>query len=217
MDDKALIDRCIADPGDMQAFEELILRYERKIVAAAIRLCANREEGEDLAQETFLRAWRALPGYRGQASFSTWLIAILSNLWKDRLRRARPQESYDELTEGADDTVPRQFGDEQPGPDSMAEQGEEKAVLGAMIDELTPEFREALVLRDVHGYSYEEVAVITGTNLGTVKSRINRARTQLRAKIISYQEQFPGFFRLSVVESDEKAAGEAGGGGTGNG
>ena len=99
MQDKALAELC--GVGDMAAFEELVFRYEKRLVAAAWRLCGDRQEGEDLAQEVFLKAWRAMAGYRGQASFATWLMTILSNLWKDRLRKKKlPQDSLDEAIEG---------------------------------------------------------------------------------------------------------------------
>jgi RNA polymerase sigma-70 factor (ECF subfamily) len=86
-------------------------------------------------------------------------------------------------------------------------------VLDGMIQELQPEYKEALVLRDIHGFSYEEVSVITGSNLGTVKSRISRARTIMKERIILYQEQSPGFFRLTHTEKDSLGAGKAKGGG----
>ena len=212
-DDKELI--AMSVQGDAAAFEALVYRYERKIVAAACRLCGSREEGEDLAQETFIRAWRALAGYRGQASFGAWLTAILRNLWRDRLRKARaPQESIDEAIEGEEGQIHKQIKDGAPGPETIAESDETSEVLSGMIQALKPEFREALILRDVQGFSYEEVAVITGTSLGTVKSRINRGRTLMKDMVLSYQEHNPGFFRLSKVKPDKGEAGKTEGGET---
>ena len=201
--------------GDIPAFEELVFRYEKRIAAAAYRLCGDRQEGEDLAQEVFVKAWKALSGYRGQASFGAWLTAILTNLWKDRLRKKRfPQDSLDEAIEGEEGARTKQYPDSSPGPDQLAEAGETGAVLGGMILELQPEFREALILRDVQGFSYEEVAVITGSNIGTVKSRINRARSLMKVKILEYQEQNPEFFRLNQTKKDGAKAAEAEGGGS---
>ncbi|MEL7622673.1 MAG: sigma-70 family RNA polymerase sigma factor [Clostridiales bacterium] len=211
LEEKALIEMCVKN--DMRAFEELVLRYEKKIVAAAFRLCGERQGGEDLAQETFLRAWRALSGYRGQASFGTWLMAILTNLWRDKLRKNQiPQESLDEAFEGEEGTLQKQFSDQGPGPEVLAEAAETGQILGHLLQELKPEYKEALVLRDVQGFSYEEVAVITGSNLGTVKSRINRARTLMKEKILDFQEQNPGFFRLNQAKEDKNKAGKAKGG-----
>ena len=188
MDEKSLIALCIE--GDMQAFEALVLRHEKKVFAAAYRLSGSREDGEDLAQEAFIKAWRALSGYRGQASFGTWMMAILTNLWRDRLRKVQvPQESLDEEIEGEEGPIQKQFPDKQPGPEALTESGEAYRVLGDMLQELKAEYKEALVLRDVQGFSYEEVAAITGNSLGTVKSRINRGRALMRDKILGYQEQ----------------------------
>jgi RNA polymerase sigma-70 factor (ECF subfamily) len=211
LDEKALIALCAE--GNMQAFEELALRYEKKVAAAAFRLCGHRQEGEDLAQETFLRAWRAFSGYRGQASFGTWLMAILTNLWRDKLRKTQiPQESLDESLEGAEGPLQKQFQDQQPGPENLAEAAEANSVLGRMLQELKPEYKEALVLRDIQGFSYEEVAAITGSNLGTVKSRINRARTLMKEKVLRFQEQNPGFFRLNQAKGKKSEAGGTEGG-----
>ncbi len=211
LEEKTLIAMC--SKGDMRAFEELVLRYEKKVVAAAFRLCGDRQQGEDLAQETFLRAWRALSGYRGQASFGTWLMAILTNLWRDKLRKNQlPQESLDEAFEGDEGPLQKQFQDTAPGPEALTEAAETDQVLGHLLQELKPEYKEALVLRDVQGFSYEEVAVITGSNLGTVKSRINRARTLMKEKILGFQEQNPGFFRLNQAKEDKSKAGKAKGG-----
>ena len=210
-EDKALIEMCV--DGDTAAFEQLVLRYEKKVVAAACRLCGNRHDGEDLAQEAFIKAWRALTGYRGQASFNTWMMTILTNLWKDRLRKKQlPQESIDEPAESEEGGVYRQYRDASPGPDSEAVSNEANEVLGGFISSLQPEFREALILRDVQGFSYEETAAITGSNLGTVKSRINRARTLVKAMVMEYQEQNPGFFRLTQARADKTGTKKAKGG-----
>ena len=200
-DDEALIAMHL--DGDREAFEALVLRYERRINAAAFRLCGSREEGEDLAQETFIKAWRALSGYRGQASFISWLTAILTNTWRDRLRKGSlPTQPLDAPYEGEEGPVARQLSDSAPGPEALTESSASAALIGGMIQELRQEYKEALVLRDVQGFSYEEVAAITGSSLGTVKSRINRARSQLKERILYYQEQNPGFFRLNQVKTD---------------
>ena len=211
IDDKALIALCTG--GDAAAFEALVYRYEKKIVAAACRLSGSREEGEDLAQETFIKAWRALAGYRGQASFGAWLTAILTNLWRDRLRRHKASQiSIDEAIEGEEGSIYKQIRDDAPGPEVLTESAETNEILDRMIQALKPEFREALILRDVQGFSYEEVAVITGSNLGTVKSRINRGRTLMKDMILSYQEHNPGFFRLKKIRADKDEAGKTEGG-----
>lgn len=212
-EDMALIEMCVK--GDTAAFEQLILRYEKRIVAAASRLCGDRQEGEDLAQEAFLKAWRALSGYKGQASFHTWMTTILTNLWKDRLRKKRiPQDSLDEAIEGEEGMIRKQYRDEAPDPESEMETREINEILDGFIQSLKPEYKEALILRDVQGFSYEEVSAITGRNLGTVKSRINRARTLMKVMILDYQELNPGFFRLTQTGKDLTMAVTAKGGET---
>jgi RNA polymerase sigma-70 factor (ECF subfamily) len=212
MDEKAVIAMCIE--GEMMAFEELVRRYEKRIVAAAYRLCGNREDGEDLAQEAFVKAWRAISGFRGQSSFATWITAILTNLWRDKQRKAQvPQDSLDEAIEGEEGSLQKQLRDQRPGPEGIAETNAVRDVLGRMIQELKPEYKEALILRDVHGFSYEEVAEITGTNLGTVKSRINRGRALMKEKVLEYQEQNPEFFRLTQIKGNDTKAVKAKGGG----
>ncbi|MEA4892552.1 MAG: sigma-70 family RNA polymerase sigma factor [Peptococcaceae bacterium] len=202
-EDKELAASC--GRGDADAFEILVSRYEKRIYAMAVRFCGNLQEGEDLAQETFLKAWKAIGSYRGQAAFSTWLAAILTNLWRDRLRK-KPvaTESLDQKVEVDDGSLEKQVADQGPGPEELLESKEEGRALRELVGRLKPEYREALVLRDIQGYSYEEVAVITGQNLGTVKSRINRARTFLREEILRCQEQNRDFFRLSTQKGDKK-------------
>jgi RNA polymerase sigma-70 factor (ECF subfamily) len=186
----------------MAAFERLVFLYEKRVVAVACRLCGDRREGEDLAQEVFIRVWRALPGYRRQASFNTWIMKILTNLWRDRLRKKQlPQESLDGLLEARDGGGERQFADGEPGPERQYEEKETGEILGKMLAELRPEYREVLVLRDIQQFSYDEVAAIVGCGLGTVKSRISRGRDALRQKILDFQEQNPGFFRLKQIKA----------------
>ena len=196
-EDKELAALC--GRGDTEAFEVLLSRYEKRIFAMAVRLSGNYQEGEDLAQETFLKAWKAITSYKGQAAFSTWLAAILNNLWWDRLRKKQVSaESLDQRIEMDDGSLDRQVADRRPGPEELAESREESQLLRELVGQLKPEFREALVLRDIQGYSYEEVAAITGQNLGTVKSRINRARSFLREEICRLREQNGGPARLTT-------------------
>jgi RNA polymerase sigma-70 factor (ECF subfamily) len=129
-------------------------------------------------------------------------MAILTNLWRDRLRKMQlPQESLDAGLESGGGYLEKQRADGRPGPEKVYEENETALLLGQMLQELKPEHREVLLLRDVQGLSYEEVAVITGHNLGTVKSRINRARGVLRERILGFQEQNPGFFRLNQAKA----------------
>ncbi len=194
--DQALIQHCIQ--GDLTAFEHLVSRYEARVFAVAYRLTGNRQDGEDLAQETFVRAWKALPNFRGEASLSTWLITITTNLWRDQQRKHKlPVESMDDSVAFEDGEVRLQWADPSPGPQDIMEDDETRRQLGQWISNLKPEFKTALILRDIQGYSYEEVAVMTRTSIGTVKSRINRARGYLKDMILAGREQNLTQIRLS--------------------
>ena len=183
LDEKELIER--SQKGDIDAFEELVARYERKVYTIAYRYMGNPEDASDLAQETFLKVFKSIDKFRGESSFSTWIYRITANICKDELRKIKrkPQTSLDQeiwLDEGS---VIRQVVDEKPTPDEAFEQKELWNYLQDLIANLSPEYRMVIVLRDINGYSYEEIAQITETSLGTVKSRLNRARKALSEQI----------------------------------
>jgi RNA polymerase sigma-70 factor (ECF subfamily) len=191
-----------AGQGDLQAFEDLVRRYENKVFAVAFRLSGNRQEGEDLAQETFIKAWKAMPNFRGEASLGTWLVTIVTNLWRDRMRKhTLSVDSLDEPVQYESGEMYSQIADQGPGPEVLYESKELKDQLARFIQELKPEFRAVLVLRDIQGYSYEEIAAMTASSLGTVKSRINRARKYLRDRLLSQREQSDQPFRLLQQEA----------------
>jgi len=173
--------------GDINAFEELIARYERKVFAIAYRFMGNREDASDLAQEAFLKAFQSIQKFRGDASFSTWIYRIVSNVCKDELRKQKRsvQTSLDEEVWLEEGPVTKQIKDDKPTPEQVYEQTELKDYLQNLINNLNPEYRMVVILRDIQGYSYEEIAEILGCSLGTVKSRLNRARKALREQIIS--------------------------------
>ena len=183
LDEKELIS--LSQKGDIDAFEELVARYERKVYTIAYRYMGNPEDTSDLAQETFLKVFKSIDKFRGESSFSTWIYRITANICKDELRKIKrkPQTSLDQeiwLDEGS---VIRQVVDEKPTPDEAFEQKELWNYLQDLIANLSPEYRMVIVLRDINGYSYEEIAQITETSLGTVKSRLNRARKALSEQI----------------------------------
>lgn len=171
--------------GDLEAFEELVVKYERRVYAIAYRFMGNGEDANDLTQEAFLKAFQSIKGFRQEASFSTWICRIVSNVCRDELRKMKKvsHTSLDEeiwLEEGA---VAKQLKDEGPTPDQEYENKEFKEYLQRLINMLSPEYRMVIILRDIKGYSYEEIAQMLDCSLGTVKSRLNRARRALRDKI----------------------------------
>lgn len=172
--------------GDVNAFEELVARYERKVYSIAYRFTGNKEDAYDLAQEAFLRAYQSLKNFKNNASFSTWISKIISNICIDQLRKIKrnPQTSLDEEIWLEEGSVTKQIQDGGPTPEQIIENKELKKYLQGLILQLNPEYRMVIVLRDIYGYSYEEIAEMMDCSLGTVKSRLNRARKALKQKII---------------------------------
>lgn len=173
-DDAHLVDR--VRRGDPRAFEELVIAYQHRVFGVALRMLRNRAEAEEVAQEVFLRVHRALDDFRGEAKLSTWLYAIASRLCLNRLasgerRMAREgEEVLDRLAADAD-------------PAAHVERGELEAALQRAIDELPEERRIVVVLRDLEGLAYEEIAAALELPLNTVRSRLHRARMDLKEKL----------------------------------
>ena len=185
MNEEQLIQR--ASGGDMAAFNELLGLHEKRMYGICLRMCRNPEDAQDCLQEAMLRVFRAITGFKGQSTFSTWLYRITMNACIDELRRRKnaPQVSMEALMED---------GWTQPDPEETPEQravsSEQRSRLSALIHQLPEDMRAAVVLRDIQGFSYEEISAILDTNVGTVKSRISRGRERLREKILAERELF---------------------------
>ena len=176
--------------GDAAAFEQLVLRYEKRVYALALRMCGNPSDAQEAAQEAFLAAWQGLPGFRQESSFSTWLYRLTSNACVDLLRREkRHSAAAGPSLDDADNplTVP----DPSPGPQQAAEQTELRRLIEAGLQSLSPEHRQVLVLRELQQLRYDEIAQVLGLDAGTVKSRINRGRKQLRKFLLETGNFFP--------------------------
>ena len=173
---------------DRSAFDKLVLCYQDKVFNLCYRMMGEFEEAGDCAQETFVRAFRALKDFRFEARFSTWIFAIAVNICRNRLnslehryrRRMVRIDSSPETTGGSS-----RFDIEDPAPDALAQltTREQERMLQKAIDALPGDAKTVTVLRDIEGLSYEEIARITGYNSGTVKSKLARARQQLRLKL----------------------------------
>lgn len=185
MEENRLIQR--AAQGDAEAFNALLGAHERRMYAVALRMCGNPEDAQDCLQEAMLRVCRAIGGFKAQSSFSTWVYRITMNTCLDELRRrkSRPGTSLDGLLDAG--WAPVDAGE---SPEQHALRGETRAGLEACIRELPDDMRAALVLRDIQGLSYDEIAEALNVNVGTVKSRISRARERLREKISARPELF---------------------------
>lgn len=178
-----------ARAGDVSAFNQLVTDHWDRIFSRAFSLLRNREDAEEVAQDTFLRAQRALPGFEGGAAFGAWLYRIATNLshnkyWYWRARGKAVSFSLDapvgdEQDGSWHDLIP----DEAIGPGREVANNEFVARVGAGLEKLKPHYREILILRIVRGMNYEEIAQELELSIGTVKSRISRARDALRAEI----------------------------------
>jgi RNA polymerase sigma-70 factor (ECF subfamily) len=163
--------------GDAQAFEELVASHQHRVFGVALRMLGSAAEAEEMAQEAFLRAHRSLPEFRGDAKLSTWLYAIVSRLCLNRLA------SGDRKAVRHGEEVLLRVADPRRGPEAGAERGELEAALHRAIAELSEERRVVVILRDLEGLSYEEIAEALGIGLGTVRSRLHRARMDLKDKL----------------------------------
>ena len=168
-----------ARQGDMAAFESLVHLYEKRVFALTLRMCGDREDAAEAAQEAFLAAWQGLAFFRGDSSFSTWLYRLASNACVDLLRR----ESRHRTAAGPsldDEELNLEVPDAMPSPQDEAERRELREEIERGLAALSPEHREVLVLRELHQLSYDEIAETLDLDVGTVKSRISRGRKQLR-------------------------------------
>lgn len=183
MDEREIIERVLA--GDNDAFGLLVEAYQTRVYNLALRLCGNRDDAFDLAQESFFRAWRSLSGFQFESSFSTWLFRLCSNICLDWLRakKRRPTVS---LTSVDDEGEESQLELPDPGksPEELLLAAEEREALARAMNQLPVEYREILTLRAIHDLSYTEIAEILKIKEGTVKSRLSRARLALRNKLL---------------------------------
>lgn len=180
--------------GDLDAFNVLVERYQRPLYNLCLRLLASPEAAEDATQDAFIHAFRSINAYRG-GSFRAWLFRIGANACYDemRRRRARPALSLDEPRGEEQQTI--DVAGHDPTPDEHLEQVELAAVLQEALAGLPPDQRLAIVLADVQGFDYSEIAVTMECSLGTVKSRISRGRAQLRAILQARGELLPSRLR----------------------
>jgi len=179
LDDAAVVRRYL--DGDERAFGELVSRYQTRLLNFIYRTIGDRERAEDLVQEAFIRVFRHLHRFDPSKKFSTWIYTIASNLAKNELRnRSRnPLVLFQAMTGGHDGEEDRPLEFEDPGdrPDDVFRKRHVRELVDAAVAQLPKHHREVFVLRELEGRSYEEIAEITRTNLGTVKSRLNRARS----------------------------------------
>ncbi|MHC4598530.1 MAG: RNA polymerase sigma factor [Planctomycetota bacterium] len=184
-DDLQLVTR--AQGRDAEAFQTLVLRYQDRVYNTAYRLTGDRTLAEDLTQEVFFKAFKALKKFKGKSSFSTWLYRITVNACTSEWRKAGAQKRGKEVPfpSGGDDADGPQWepAGEGGNPGEQAERVERNTMVQKAIENLENDYRTVVVLRDIEGFSYEEIAEIIERPVGTVRSRLHRARSELKEKL----------------------------------
>jgi len=179
----SLVRRCAG--GDAVAWEEIVRLFNRRIYNICYRFTGSAENAEDLTQEVFIRVYRTLPSYQpGKGAFNTWVTAMARNLLVDHFRRTRQERLTDSLDAPAtqdNDSIALadRMADSAPSPEQRMQSQEKQALVHAALQKLSPELREAVILRDLQDMDYRDIAQALKVPEGTVKSRINRGRTEL--------------------------------------
>jgi RNA polymerase sigma-70 factor (ECF subfamily) len=197
LSDELLVKR--AQDGCRNSLSELICRYERKTYNLAYRLMGNHADASDAAQEALVRVCMRLQNFRGDSAFSTWLFRVVTNTCLDELRRRGRlrHASLDDALPAEEGLVPRQAPDEGESPVEYAERHEVQAAVQRAISRLPDEYRLVVIMRDLQGLSYHEIAAMLGTTLGTIKSRLHRARQALRVIIQATEGAKLGINRIA--------------------
>lgn len=168
----------LAQSGDMQAFEALVCASERLVYALALKTLGNEQDAQDASQEAFIKAYRSIGSFKGDSRFSAWLYRLTKNTCIDMLRRRKDETSLTlENDEGEESQL--DISDERFSPEAVLEKKELRRAVAAGLDSLPENYRRILLLREISGLSYEEISEAEGLDIGTVKSRIFRARRKL--------------------------------------
>ena len=190
--------------GDVNAFEDLVTEHEKGVYAIAQRMTGNAEDAADMTQETFIKAYNSLSSFRGDSKFSVWLYRIATNVCLDFLR-SRSRKPTVSLSVEDDDGEETQMdiADESQSPEQLLERGLTRDAVRRGLKSLSPEYRQILLLREIQGLSYEEIAEALALEVGTVKSRIFRARKRLCAVLLE-DGNIPEFSASGKMEGGEK-------------
>ena len=171
--------------GDVNAFEDLVSAYEKKVYNLALRMTGNPQDAEDMAQESFLKAYSSLPSFRGDSRFSVWLYRIVSNVCLDYLRKKNKRGTVSLSVEDDDgEDTQLDLPDTSQSPEEVLEKKLTRDAVRRGLDSLPPDARQILLLREIEGLSYEEIGEAMNLEPGTVKSRIFRARKKLAAFLL---------------------------------
>lgn len=174
-----------AQKKDLTAFEQLVEMYQGRVYALAQKLEGNPTDAQDLAQEAFIRAYRALDSFRGDADFGTWLHRITVNVWLNTKRKTRVDAvSLDEPIHTAEGSMPREVPSWDHDPESILMDLQMSELMQKALDDLSKEQKAVLLLRELEDLSYDEIAVTLNCSLGTVRSRLSRAKDALRKRVV---------------------------------
>lgn len=188
-----------AQQGDLDAFNHLVLEFQDLAFNIAFRMLGDPDEAADATQSAFISAYRHLSSYRG-GSFKSWVLRIVTNTCYDELRRQkrRPTTPLEPVLDDGDEELesPQWLKDDQPSPESMLESSELEDAIQECLQSMKHDFRLMVILVDIQGMDYQEVADNTGVPLGTIKSRLARARAKLRDCLQYFRELLPQNFRL---------------------
>jgi len=179
-DDRTLVERC--QTGELEAYEVLVGRYRQRVFSLAYGMLRNEQDATDLSQETFVKAWQAIRGFKKNASFYTWLYRITTNLCIDfvRKRDRRPTVPFEETIDPDSDADVEVAPSSQPLPDEEVRRKELREQIDVALQELSPEHRAVIQLREYEGMDYAEIAKAVGCQIGTVMSRLHYARKHLQ-------------------------------------
>lgn len=190
--------------GDVNAFEKLVTEYEKSVYAIALRMTGNAEDAADMTQETFIKAYNSLQSFRGDSKFSVWLYRIASNVCLDFLRsRSRKPTVSLSVEDDEGEEVELDVADESQSPELLLERGLTRDAVRRGLQALPPDYRQILLLREIQGLSYEEIADALRIEVGTVKSRIFRARKRLCTFLIE-DGNIPDFPTSGKTKGGEK-------------
>ena len=187
-----------AKQGDADAFAQLVTAYETSVYRLALRMCGNAHDAEEAAQEAFVSAWKGLPAFRGESKFSSWLYQLTTNACLDLLRREKRHRAAVPLDEQAELSS-------EDTPQRAAENAELRDTLQAALQELSDDHRQIFLLRQMRQLSYDEIGALLGLEAGTVKSRLSRAKKQLRQILLQKGNLFPSSSVLSNREEGDHA------------
>ncbi|MBP1717342.1 MAG: sigma factor [Deltaproteobacteria bacterium] len=181
--DRVIVARC--QKGDVQAFESLVEKYQKKMLNTAYRMIGDYQEACEVTQEAFLSAYRGIKKFRGEATFTTWMTGIVLNQARNRLKQMKTRSRYESVSldvpvESPEGMITREVASEDCSASEQLEKKDTARMIQDCLNDLDPEFREVVVLREIQGYSYDEIRGILDLPEGTVKSRLFRAREILK-------------------------------------